>query len=76
MFSPSVASSLQEALKAEDLNLKLLIHIGNSYFSQPQLLPALNAYEQVLMQANIENILYLKHRLLLKLGRFLGNKKN
>lgn len=75
VYSPEVATSLELGLQAENLNLTILIHIGNSYFSQPQLLPALNAYEQVLAQANIEKWPLLKAQTFVKLGEIYRQQK-
>ena len=75
VYSPAVAESLELALKADNLNLHILIHIGNSYFAQPQLLPALNAYKQVLAQTNIEKYPLLKAQTLIKVGEILRQQK-
>lgn len=75
VYSPAVAKSLELALKADHLNINILIHIGNSYFAQPQLLPALNAYEQVLVQTNIEQYLLLKAQTLIKIGEIFRQQK-
>ncbi len=75
VYSPTVAKSLELALKSNDLNLNILIHIGNSYFAQPQLLPALNAYEQVLAQTNIEQYPLLKAQTIIKIGEIFRQQK-
>ncbi len=75
VYSPAVAESLELALKADNLNINILIHIGNSYFAQPQLLPALNAYEQVLAQVNIEKYPLLKAQTLIKIGEIFRQQK-
>ncbi len=75
VYSPTVAASLQIGLQADNLNLTILLHIGNSYFAQPQLLPALNAYEQVLAQANIDKWPLLKAQTLIKVGEIFRQQK-
>ena len=75
VYSPAVAESLELGLKADNLNIQLLINIGNSYFLQPQLLPALNAYEQVLAQTNIEASPLLKAQTLIKIGEIFRQQK-
>jgi len=54
IYSPSIALSIKEAINDENLSIKLLFYIGNSYFHQPQLDPALNSYQQILIQNNID----------------------
>lgn len=75
VYSPTVASSIEEALKDEYLHLKLLLQIGNSYFYQPQIEPALNAYQQVLAQNNINNQPLLKAQTLVNVGEIFRQKK-
>ncbi len=53
LYSEESAADLTEAEVDDTLAVKLLINIGNAYLRQPQVGPALNAYEQALQQAEI-----------------------
>ncbi len=53
LYSPATALDLEAAEADPLLAVKLLINIGNAYLGQPQLAPALNAYEQALARPEI-----------------------
>ena len=75
IYSPDIATSIKTALEEEDLNLKILINIGNSYLLQPQPTPALNAYEQVLKQRNINKFPLLKAQTIVKIGEIFRQQQ-
>ncbi len=74
-FKPSVANSLEHAIADEGLALKLLIQIGNSYFDQPQIAPALNIYQQILQQQNISAYPILQAQTFVKIGEIFRQQK-
>jgi tetratricopeptide (TPR) repeat protein len=55
LYTPSLARDLGQAERDPALPASLLIAIGNAYMRQPQLDPALNAYNQALQRPEIQN---------------------
>ena len=55
LYSETTSDDIIEAEKDTLLAVKLLINIGNAYLRQPQMNPALNAYEQALNRPEITN---------------------
>ena len=53
LYSEAASEDLKEAEEDALLAVKLLINIGNAYLRQPQMRPALNAYQQALQRPEI-----------------------
>ena len=55
LYTEAAAEDMVEAEKDHLLAVKLLINTGNAYLRQPQMTPALNAYEQALQRPEISD---------------------
>jgi tetratricopeptide (TPR) repeat protein len=71
LYSEAVDRALNVEEADETLTIKLLIGIGNAYFSQSQSAPALNAYQQALARPELDRAPTMKAHVLANSGELL-----